>query len=615
MSNNTDKQTNPNAKQKQGSNTRTNKGGGQQGGGKSAKTTPRPKRQQKGPARRPKKRPAKADPKLKIIPLGGLGEIGKNLTYYECEGEALLVDCGMAFPDESLPGIDLVIPDFTFLVENKDKIKGLCITHGHEDHIGSIPYLLKEINLPIYGTRLTMGLIEGKLKEHGLLNNASLNIVKPGQKVKLGKMTAEFIHVNHSIPDACSIAVHTPAGVVVQTGDFKVDYTPIDGDVINLARFGQLGSYGVLALLSDSTNAELPGNTSSERIVGGSLDKLFMESDDKRIIVATFASNVHRIQQILDAAHNHNRKVAISGRSMENVTEKALEMGYLKTAKDTIIDVKEADNLPPEKVVVITTGSQGEPMSALTRMARGDHRNVNVTSHDRIIISANPIPGNEKLVNRVINDLFKLGADVVYEKMYDIHVSGHARQDELKLMMALTKPKYFVPVHGEYKQLKRHSELAQSMGIKEENIMLAQNGQTIEFDSKGMKAGATVPAGRVLVDGLGVGDVGNIVLRDRMHLSEYGLIVVIATIKRSNGEIVAGPDIVSRGFVYVRESETMLSKARDIAEKSIQASIKEKNGTIDWGSIKSKVRDDVGDYVWQTTKRRPMILPVIQEVD
>ncbi|MFV0399969.1 MAG: RNase J family beta-CASP ribonuclease [Oscillospiraceae bacterium] len=552
-------------------------------------------------------------PTLKIIPLGGLGEIGKNITYYEYDGEAFLVDCGITFPDEGMPGVDLVIPDFTYVIENKSKIRGLCITHGHEDHIGSIPYLLKTLNVPIYATRLTIGLIEGKLKEHGLLNRAKLTTVKAGDIVKLGKsFQVEYIPVNHSIPDACAFAIHTPAGIVVQTGDFKVDYTPIAGPVINLARFGELGSQGVLALLSDSTNAERPGATPSERTVGESLDELFSEAEDKRIIVATFASNVHRVQQIINAAVKNGRKVAVTGRSMENVVAKALELGYLEIPSGVLIEVDAASRYPSEKIVMITTGSQGEPMSALTRMATGDHRKIQITPHDCIIISASPIPGNEKLVGKVINELMKAGAQVIYEKMYDIHVSGHACQEEIKLMIALTKPKFFMPVHGEYKHLAKAAGLGRAMGISDENIMIADLGWVVEVNDDGIRNTGVVTAGKVLVDGLGVGDVGSIVLRDRKHLSEDGLIVVIAAIERKTGKIVSGPDIVSRGFVYVRESEDMIGKVRDIARKSIQQCME--NNSREWGVLKTKVRDDVGDYLWKITKRNPMILPVIQEI-
>ena len=579
----------------------------------SAKRTPAARQTRSGQSQSNRRRTPRAPKgKLKIIPLGGLGEVGKNLTYYEYGNDAFIIDCGLAFPDDAMPGIDIVIPDFTYLIENQKKIRGLCITHGHEDHIGSIPYLLKHFNLPIYGTRLTIGLVEGKLKEHGLLRSAKLNVVKPGDSIKFGPMTAEFIRVNHSIPDACSIAVHTPAGIIVHTGDFKVDFTPIGGEVIDLARFGELGSKGVLALLSDSTNAEREGSSSSERIVGGSLENFFGKAEHKRIIVATFASNVHRIQQIMDAAVKNSRKVAVSGRSMENVVGKARELGYLNIPETLIIDVDDAEKLPPEEVVLITTGSQGEPMSALSRMARGDHRKVKVTENDCIIISATPIPGNEKLVTNVINDLLMMGADVIYDKMYDIHVSGHACQDELKMMIALTKPKFFIPVHGEYKHIKRHAELARSMGIPSENIHLGQNGHVIELDANSMKQNTTVTSGRVLVDGLGIGDVGSIVLRDRKHLAEDGLITIVATLKKGNGQILAGPDIVSRGFVYVRESEGLIEKAEEIAKNALEQSIK--GGKRDWGALKNNIRDEVSDYVWQTTKRRPMILPIIQEV-
>lgn len=551
-------------------------------------------------------------PAVRIIPLGGLGEIGKNVTVYECQGDSFIVDCGMTFPDESMPGVDLVIPDFTYIVENKDKIRGIAITHGHEDHIGGLPFLLKQANIPIYGTKLTLGLVEGKLKEHGLLGKAKLHVVKPKDIIKFGCMSVEYINVNHSIPDSCALAIHTPAGVIVQTGDFKIDFTPIRGEIIDLARFGALGSQGVLALLSDSTNAERAGSTMSEKTVGESFDKLFSNAQDKRIIVATFASNVHRVQQIIDAAVKYNRKVAVSGRSMENVVNKALEIGYLDVPAGVLIDVDSVGKYPAEKMVVITTGSQGEPMSALSRMAMGDHRKLTVTPGDCIIISATPIPGNEKTVIRVVNELMKLGAEVVYEKMYDVHVSGHACQDELKMILALTKPKFFVPMHGEFKHLKKHAGLALSMGIDSKNVFIGDIGKIIETDGDTMRFDGAVTAGKVLVDGLGVGDVGSIVLRDRKHLAQDGLIVVVTTIDIETGEILSGPDIVSRGFVYVRESEDMIGKARTIARDSITRCLG--NNTREWGVIKQRVRDDVGDYLWQVTKRSPMILPVIQEV-
>ena len=550
--------------------------------------------------------------KLRVIPLGGLGEVGKNITVYEYGNDAFLVDCGLTFPDESMPGVDLVIPDFTYVIENKDRIQGIMVTHGHEDHIGAIPYLLKQVNLPIYGTRLTLGLIEGKLREHGLLNKAKLNLVKPGDFVQFGSMNVECINVNHSIPDACAFAIHTPLGVVVHTGDFKIDLTPIAGDPINLGRFGELGAKGVLALMSESTNAERPGSTPSERTVGESFDKLFAAAASSRILVATFASNVHRVQQIVDAAVKYKRKVAVSGRSMENVMGKALELGYLDVPSGVLIEIDAINRYLPEQTVIITTGSQGEPMSALSRMATGEHRKVQVNADDCIIISATPIPGNEKTVTRVINDLLKLGARVVYEKMYDIHVSGHACQEELKMMMALTKPKFFVPIHGEFKHMKKHAELAHRMGIDGKNILITNIGRVIEIDQDGIAETASVPAGKVMVDGIGVGDVGSIVLRDRKHLSEDGLIVIVAAVDMAKGVISAGPDVVSRGFVYVRESEDMMARAREISRNTILKCLS--NNTREWGVIKQKLRDDVGDYIWHITKRNPIILPVIQEV-
>ena len=562
--------------------------------------------------RRRGKRVAGKHPSVRIIPLGGLGEVGKNVTVYECDNDAFLVDCGMTFPDDAMPGVDLVIPDFTYLEDIKDKLRGIVITHAHEDHIGAIPYLLKKINLPLYGTRLTLGLIENKLKEHGILNKTKMNVQKPGDNVKLGCMSVEFINVNHSIPDACAFAITTPAGIIVQTGDFKIDFTPIRGDVINLARFGELGRQGVLALLSDSTNAERPGSTASERTVGESLDKLFVSAARKRIIVATFASNVHRVQQIVDAAVKYKRKVCVSGRSMENMVEKALELGYLEIPDGIMVDVDVADRYPADKLVIITTGSQGEPMSALTRMSTGDHRKVTVKPNDCIIISATPIPGNEKLVTKVINELLKQGAEVIYERMYDVHVSGHACQDELKMMISLVKPKFFMPMHGEYKHLKKHADLARSMGVEPQNIVISDIGQVIETDGDRFRQTGTVTAGKVLVDGLGVGDVGSIVLRDRKHLAQDGLIVLVASIDGATGKLLAGPDIVSRGFVYVRESEDMMAKIRKIAKDTIQRCID--NNTREWGIIKQRIRDDIGDYLWQVTKRSPMILPVVQEI-
>ena len=558
---------------------------------------------------RPKRRP----PSVRIIPLGGLGEVGKNLNVIESAGESFIIDCGLAFPDETMPGVDLVIPDFTYVLETKDHIKGIFLTHGHEDHIGSLPYLLRHVKLPVYGSKLTIALLENKLKEAGLLGRISLNVVKPGEVIKLEKNSVEFINVNHSIPDACAIAIHTPLGTIIHMGDFKIDFTPIGGEIINLARFGELGSKGVLALLSDSTNSEISGSTQSERIVGENLDKIFAQCSDKRILVATFSSNVHRVQQIMQAAAKYGRKVAVQGRSMANVVSKALEIGALEIPSGILIDVDAAGKYPPEKIVIISTGSQGEPMSALTRMAMGDHRKVTVGQGDCIIISASPIPGNEKLVTKVINELLKAGAQVVYEKTFGVHVSGHACQDEQKTLIALTKPKFFMPVHGEYKHLKRHAETAVSMGIPPSRVLIADNGKVVEITENNIGIVDTVTAGKVLVDGLGVGDVGSVVLRDRKHLAQDGLIVVVATVNGDTGEILSGPDIVSRGFVYVRESEDMISRARNIARDSIERCLK--SHAKEWNFLKQRVRDDLGDYFWQMTKRNPMILPVIQEVE
>lgn len=554
---------------------------------------------------------ASKNPPLKIIPLGGLGEIGKNLTVYEYENEIIIVDCGMAFPDEEMLGIDLVIPDFSYLEENKEKIKGLFITHGHEDHIGAVPYLLQKLNIPVFATRFSMALIENKLAEKNLLASAKLNVVKPGDIVPAGIMSVEFIYVNHSIPDSCALAIHTPAGVVIQTGDYKIDYTPARGGIIDLARFGELGNKGVLALLSDSTNAERPGSTPSERVVGESIDMLFKNGADKRIIVATFSSNVHRVQMVIESAVKFGRKVAVSGRSMEQVVAKALELGYLEAPAGTVVSLDAINKLPENEVCIVTTGSQGEPMSALTRMSTGDHRKVNITCRDLVIISAYPIPGNEKYVGKVVNELMKLGAEVVYEKYSQIHVSGHACQDEQKLMLALTKPRYFIPVHGEYKHLKKHSELALQMGMLEENVMIPELGRVIELSVNGISAESTVTAGAVLVDGLGVGDVGNVVLRDRKHLGEDGLMVVSITLS-NKGKILAGPDILSRGFVYVKDSEALIEKTKEVVEKAVLSGIAENKR--DWQNLKTKIRDAASSYLYTATQRSPMILPIINEL-
>ena len=549
--------------------------------------------------------------KLKIIPLGGLEEIGKNLTVFEYKEDIIVLDCGVAFPDEEMFGIDLVIPDMTYLYKNRDRVRAMVLTHGHEDHIGGIPYFLKEINVPIYGTALTLGILSKKLKEHGLLKQAKLMPVHPGDTVKLGEFRAEFIRVNHSIADAVAIALHTPAGVVVHTGDFKIDSTPIDGDIIDLARFGELGKKGVLALLSESTNVERSGFSMSEQKVGETFEEYF-NGCDKRIIVATFASNVHRVQQIIDCAIRYGRKVAISGRSMESVVSAAVELGYIKNTKGTLIELSEINKFPPHKLVIITTGSQGEPLSALTRMANCDHKSVEISRGDLVIISASPIPGNEKYVARVIDELFKRGAEVIYKALADVHVSGHACQEELKIMLSMVKPKYFIPVHGEYRHLMQHAHLAHKIGVEEDNTFLLKLGQVLELDDRGAKVTTTVPAGKIFVDGLGVGDVGNIVIRDRKHLSEDGLIVVVVCIDSASKEIVSGPDVISRGFVYVREAEPLMENIKDIAYDAIEECNARKNN--DWTALKNAIKNKLSQYLYEETKRSPMILPVIMDI-
>ena len=549
---------------------------------------------------------------IKIMPLGGLGEIGKNITLYEYDGDMLLVDCGMSFPDEETPGIDIVIPDFSYVLECKDKIKGLVITHGHEDHIGAIPYLLRDFNLPIFATKLTIGLIAEKLKEHRLLNEAKLNVVNAGSTVTIGKFSVEFIHVNHSIPDSVGFAITTPAGTVIQTGDFKIDTTPIDDEMIDLSRFAELGKKGVLALLSDSTNAERPGYTPSERVVGSSLETLFTKAEGHRIVVATFSSNIHRIQQIINQAVKSKRKVAVSGRSMLNVVKVASELGYLTVPKDVLIEIETIKNYPAEQIVVVTTGSQGEPLSALHRIAFSEHRQVEIMPGDMFIISATPIPGNEKTVSKVVNELIKRGANVVYEKMYDVHVSGHACQEELKMMLSIVKPKYFIPVHGEEKHLYKHSMLGMAMGIDSDNIFIVNNGTVIEISENGVNTSATVPSGRVLVDGLGVGDVGSIVLRDRKHLAEGGIIVVTVVVDATTREVLSRPEIVSRGFVFVKESEELMLQIEntvyDILESCYRGNVK------DWNVYKTRIKDGVAKYLYNKTHRNPMVLPVIVEI-
>ena len=550
--------------------------------------------------------------KLKIIPLGGLHEIGKNITVFEYENEIIVVDCGLSFPEDDMLGIDLVIPDITYLEKNVEKIKGLVITHGHEDHIGSVPYLLKKINIPIYATRLAAGLIRNKLEEHKLLRSTKLIEVMQGQTITLGKnFKVEFIRSSHSIPDSVMLAITTPAGTILHTGDFKVDYTPIDGKLMDFGRIAELGNQGILALMSDSTNSERKGFTMSESSVGEVFDKLFLHCT-KRIVVATFASNVHRVQQIVNSAVKYNRKIAVCGRSMINMITTAKDLGYVKCPENIFIDIDMINSYTDDQLVIITTGSQGEPMSALTRMAAGDHRKVKITPNDLVIISATPIPGNEKFVSKVIDDLMQIGAEVVYSSLEDIHVSGHACQEEQKLILALAKPKYFIPVHGEYRQLIAHSDTAQSMGIDKENIIMLTNGRVLEIGEEGAEFTGTVPNGRVLVDGLGVGDVGNIVLRDRQHLSQDGLIVIVLTMDSSTGEVIAGPDVISRGFVYVRESENLMEDVKSFVRHEIKKC--EEKGIRDWATIKSTTRDNLRDYIFAKTKRNPMIIPIIMEV-
>ena len=559
-----------------------------------------------------KNTPKREEINVKIAFLGGLNEVGKNMTLYECQGDMILVDCGLAFPEPDMLGVDLVIPDFTYVEDNADKIKGIFITHGHEDHIGGLAYLLQRVNIPVYGTKLTIGLIENKLREHKILEKVKLNVIKPKDKVKLGCFEVEAIHVNHSIPDALALAITTPAGLILQTGDFKIDTTPIDGDVIDLARIARLGEKGVLCLLSDSTNAQRPGYTASERTVGESFDRLFQKADGKRLIVATFASNIHRVQQIIDAAKSVGRKVALSGRSLENVVETASKLGYLNVPEGILVSIDMVSRYPHDKLVIITTGSQGEPMSALYRMAFSEHRRVEIGTGDYVIISATPIPGNEKTVGKVVDELLKRGAEVVYEKMYDVHVSGHACQEELKLIMSLAKPKFFIPVHGEQKHLRSHAQLAESMGIASGNIFIADNGRQVQLSKRKMTVVEDVPAGKIFVDGYGVGDVGNAVIKERKRLAEDGLMIISAVIEKETGMIVSGPEIVSRGFVYVRDSEQLIAEAKLVAQIVIDECIYD--GRIEWSTIRNRMRDDISRLLYDRTKRSPMVLPLITTV-
>ena len=548
---------------------------------------------------------------LKIIPLGGLLEVGKNVTVFEYENDMIVVDCGLSFPEDDMLGIDLVIPDITYIKQNQDRLKGMIITHGHEDHIGSVPYFLKEVNTPIYGTKLTLGLIKNKLDEHGLTASTKLTMIEAGQTLKLGKFTIEFIQSSHSIPDSVMLAITTPAGTVLHTGDFKVDYTPIDGKLIDLGRIAELGNQGILALMSDSTNAERRGFTMSESSVGEVFDKLFIHCT-KRIVVATFASNVHRVQQIVNAAIKYGRKIAVCGRSMINMIETARTLGYIDCPDNLFIDIDMINNYVDEQLVIITTGSQGETMSALTRMAGGTHKKVKITQNDLIIISANPIPGNENNVSKVIDQLMQIGAEVVYSTLEDVHVSGHACQEEQKLILALAKPRYFLPVHGEYRQLIAHSETAKMMGVNKDNIFMLENGKILELNKDKGEFTGIVPSGKIMADGLGVGDVGSVVLRDRQHLSQDGLIIVVITMDSSTGEVVAGPDVISRGFVYVKESENVMDEIKGVVRHEVHEC--EERGIRDWTTIKNSLRENLRGYIFSKTKRNPMIIPIIMEI-
>ena len=595
---------------------------------KHAKETqkPTPKKPVKKTAETPRKKPApqkKQAPKgrtstrlpngkLKVMSLGGLNEIGKNMTVLEYENDIIIVDCGLGFPDDDMPGIDLVIPDFSYLEANREKIRGVFFTHGHEDHIGAVPYLLRALNPTLYGTRLTLGIIKNKLAEHSLPHAPSLQCVTAGQTVRAGAFSVEFIHVNHSIADACCLAIKTPFGTVLHTGDFKLDVTPIDGEIMDIARLGEIGKEGVLLLLCESTNAERPGYTPSEKKVGQSLEYIFNTNEDKRIVIATFSSNVHRVQQIIDASARHGRKVAVTGRSMLNIMGAAIELGYMKVPADVLVDISEIRRYKPEQLTLITTGSQGEPMSALYRMAFGEHSQVTLGEKDLVVLSSSAIPGNEKLVGRIINELSKNGVNVLHDAVVAVHVSGHACQEELKLMQALTRPRYFMPIHGEFRHLAANRELALDMGMDSHDIFISEIGKVLEIDKNGARFGETVQAGNVLVDGYGVGDVGNIVLRDRKHLSQDGLIVVVASIDLDSRLLMSGPDIVSRGFVYVRESESLMENARKVALSSIEDELRGR--TIDRARLKNRIRDDLAKYLYAQTKRRPMILPIVMEL-
>ena len=586
-------------------------------GKKTAKTEQQQLLQQQQQQQQQLQQPQELGPALKIIPLGGLQEIGKNITVFEYENEIVVVDCGLAFPEDEMLGVDLVIPDMTYLMKNKEKVLGIVLTHAHEDHVGALPYVIRDLNVPVFGTKLTLGLVGSKLEEHNLNKKVHLQNVSPGQAIQLGRFEIEFIRSTHSVADTVALAIRTPVGVVIHTSDFKIDYTPIESEAIDLARFAQYGSEGVLLLMCDSTNVERPGFTMSERTVGESMEQIFMQSGDRRILVATFSSNVHRIQQIVNAAAIFGRKVVFCGRSMLNVVDVATGLGYLKLPRGAVVDMDEIKKYKPGELVLIMTGTQGEPMSVLTRIASSDHKKIEINEGDLVILSANPIPGNEKYVFKVIDELFKKGADVIYESLADVHVSGHACQEELKIIHSLVKPKFFMPVHGEYRHLKRHANLARGLGMPDDRIFISENGKVLELTENRARLNGAVEAGRVLVDGLGVGDVGSVVLRDRKHLSQDGLIVVVLTIDKETGEVLSGPDVISRGFVYVRESEDFMDEARDVIVKALEGAESDgqgQPGKRSWGFTKNLIRDSLGDYVFTKLKRRPMILPIIMEI-
>ena len=577
---------------------------------KSAKSTNLRSGKKQGQRKEAPKR--KLQPKVKIYSLGGLNEIGKNITAFECGNDIIIVDCGIGFPDDDMLGVDLVVPDFTHIQNNIDKVRGIFITHGHEDHIGSLPYFLKTMNVPVYGTRLTLGILENKLSEHKLLNSAKLHNVSAGDVVNAGCFKVEFIRVNHSIADACALAITTPQGVIVHTGDFKLDTTPIDGEMMDIVRLGQLGREGVLMLLCESTNVERAGHTPSEKNVGVSLERIFMGAQDKRIIIATFASNVHRVQQIIDASAHHGRRVAVTGRSMISVINAAVKLGYMNVPDGVLISIDDIKKYPPEKTTIVTTGSQGEPMSALYRMAFSDHDKVQLTDKDLVVLSSSAIPGNEKLVGKIVNEMYRRGVNVYHDSSVEVHVSGHACREELKLMHALTKPKYFMPVHGEYRHLIQHKELAESMGMSPQNIFVSDIGKVIEIDEDGARFNGTVPAGKVLIDGSGIGDVGNIVLRDRKNLSESGLIIAVASVSLKEGILMSGPEIISRGFVYVRESEELINGAKEICQRAIIDALD--NDINDWGELKNIMKNVLAKYIFNKTKRKPVILPILMDI-